>query len=136
MGTVSSLGLLPVYFRALDVAQEELSRDLVLPLMIHCGIWAACGLAAGTAFGLGLRLGMAQIARSGIGGLIGAALGGSIYELMGAMVFPDHMTTSPLSLTWSTRLLARLLVATLAAVMAAAFVSPASRHTGGPIQTP
>jgi hypothetical protein len=136
VGAICSLGLLPVYFRALDVAQEQLSRDLVLPLMIHSGIWAACGLAAGIAFGLGLGVGMAQVARSGIGGLIGAALGACIYEITGAMVFADHMTTSPLSLTWSTRLLARLLVATLSAVMAAVFVSTAAGHTDGSIRTP
>ena len=135
VGAICSLGLLPVYFRALDVAQEQLSRDLVLPLMIHSGIWAACGLAAGIVFGLGLGVGMAQVARSGIGGLIGAALGACIYELTGAMVFADHMTTNPLSLTWSTRLLARLLVATLSAVMAAVFVSTAGR-TDGSIRTP
>jgi hypothetical protein len=136
MGAGASLGLLPVYFRALDVAQEELSHDLVLPLVIHGGIWAACGLAGGVAFGLGLRTGVVQIAMTGIGGLIGAALGAGIYELIGAMVFADDMTTRPLSLSWSTRLLARLLVATLAAVTAAAFVSPASRHSGGSIRTP
>ena len=136
VGAICSLGLLPVYFRALDVAQEQLSRDLVLPLMIHCGIWAACGLAAGIVFGLGLGVGMAQVARSGIGGLIGAALGACIYELTGAMVFADHMTTNPLSLTWSTRLLARLLVATLSAVMAAVFVSTAAGRTDGSIRTP
>jgi hypothetical protein len=136
MGAICSLGLLPVYFRALDVAQEQLSRDLVLPLMIHTGIWAACGLAAGIAFGLGLGVGMAQVARSGIGGLIGAALGACIYEITGAMVFADDMTTNPLSLTWSTRLLARLLVATLSAVMAAVFVSTAAGRTGGSIRTP
>ena len=136
VGAICSLGLLPVYFRALDVAQEQLSRDLVLPLMIHSGIWAACGLAAGIVFGLGLGVGMAQVARSGIGGLIGAALGACIYELTGAMVFADHMTTNPLSLTWSTRLLARLLVATLSAVMAAVFVSTAAGRTDGSIRTP
>ena len=136
LGGGASLGLLPVYFRTLDVAQEALSHDLVLPLMIHGGIWAACGLAGGVAFGLGLRVGATQIVTSGIGGLIGAALGAAIYELIGAMAFAGDMTTRPLSLSWSTRLMARLLVATLAAATAAAFVSPSSRCPGGSIRTP
>ena len=50
--------LLPFYFRALDKAQEDLSRDLTLPLLVHGGIWAACGLAGGAAFGIGLGRGV------------------------------------------------------------------------------
>jgi hypothetical protein len=136
----ASLGFLPLYFRALDVSQEALSHDLVLPLVVHAGIWAACGLAGGVAFGFGLRAGATHIAKCGIGGLIGAALGAAIYELIGAMVFPAAVTTRPLSLSWSTRLMARLLVAILAAVMAAVFVSSAggsaNSDPGGPIRTP
>src|SRR5262249_23626755 len=54
LATVASLSILPVYFHALDKAEEELSHDLVLPLIVHGGIWAVCGLAGGIAFGIGL----------------------------------------------------------------------------------
>ena len=54
MGIGTSSAFLPLFFRALDVSKEELSRDLTLPLLVHCGIWSACGLAGGLAFGIGL----------------------------------------------------------------------------------
>jgi len=67
LGAVASRALLPVYFHALEVAQEALSRDLTLPLLVHGGIWAACGL-AGVAFGIGLGGGRAVVVKAGFGG--------------------------------------------------------------------
>jgi len=136
MGVGASLVLLPVYFRALDREQEELSRDLILPLMVHGGIWAATGLAGGLAFGIGLEVGRTRIVNAGLGGLIGAALGAALYIVIGAAAFPGYTTTSPLSVTWETRLLARLLVATLAAVIAATAVNRPIRRPAGPHRTP
>ena len=51
-------------FDALDKAQEELSRDLTLPLLIHGGIWAACGLAGGVALAIGLGAGRTRTDQS------------------------------------------------------------------------
>src|SRR5262249_2450091 len=119
LSTGASLALLPVYFRAEDRAKEELSRDLTLPLLVHGGIWAAAGFAGGTALGIGLGGGRARILNAGLGGLVGAAAGAALYEILGAMVFPSGKTTPPLSNDWATRLLARILVATLAGLVAA-----------------
>ena len=107
-----------------------------MPLAVHDGIWAACGLAGGVAFGFGLGGERTKVAVAGMGGLIGAALGGALYELIGAMVFPGDQTTNPLSVTWRTRLLARLLVATLGAVAAATVVSAARRSPGITLRRP
>ncbi len=135
----ASLGLLPLYFRALDQDQEGLSRDLTLPLVVHAGIWAAAGLAGGLAFGIGLGGGRDRLIKAAIGGLLGAALGAALYEMCGAMAFPGDRTTTPLSLTWQTRLLARLLVAILAALIAAVVVNmpgPATQRFWRQIMTP
>ena len=49
----AALALLAVYFRAEDTAQAELSRDLMIPLLVHAGCWSAAGLAAGVALRVG-----------------------------------------------------------------------------------
>jgi hypothetical protein len=126
LGAGASRLLLPVYFRALDVSQEALSRDLTLPLLVHGGIWAACGLAGGLAFGLGLGAGPTRIASAALGGLVGAALGAALYEMIGAAAFPTARTTSPLPNSWHARLLARFLVATLTALLAAVVIHAAA----------
>ncbi len=125
---VASAAFLPVYFRALDQSKEDLSRDLVIPLLTHAGIWAACGLAGGLALGIGMGGGRSGIAKATLGGLVGAAIGAAAYEMIGAFAFAsrDH-TTSPVSWSLATRLLARVLVATLAAAFAAIAVTTSAR---------
>jgi hypothetical protein len=83
----------------------------------------------GLAFGLGLGANRRRLARAAIGGLIGAALGAAVFELLGAVAFPLANTPRPLALTWTARLVARLLVASLAAIGAAAMIAsePATR---------
>ena len=43
-------------------------------------------------------------------GLVGAVVGAVAFDLVGAFAFPLAKTDSPISQTWATRLLARLLV--------------------------
>jgi hypothetical protein len=133
LALVASLAFLPIYFHALDRSKEELSRDLMIPLLTHAGIWAACGLAGGIALGIGMGDGWPGIAKAALGGLIGAAIGAAAYEMIGAFAFGsrDH-TTSPVSWSLPTRLLARLLVATLAAAFAAIAVNTSGRRPAGP----
>ena len=136
LGAGTSLALLPFYFRALDKAQEDLSRDLTLPLLVHGGIWAACGLAGGAAFAIGLGAGRIRLIKAAVGGLIGAVFGAALYELIGATAFPTDKTTYPLATIWIARLLARLLVATLSGLLAAVVINTAARRPLGWQRTP
>ncbi len=61
--------------------------------------------------------------KAALGGLIGAAIGTAVYELIAAAAFPAAHTTEPIALEWEPRLLARMLVAVLAAVVAAAVIN-------------
>ncbi len=130
---------LPFYFRALDVAPEELSRDVVLPLLVHLGAWSAAGLAGGLALGIGLgtagRAGTARAARTAAGGMVGAAIGTVLFELLGSLAFPEAKTGAPISGSWATRLIARLAVAALASLVAAA-VAEGTRRTPDPAPKP
>ncbi len=129
VGSGISLALLPIYHHALARSPEEMSHDIILPLLVHGGIWSACGLAGGVAFGIGLGAGRGRVFNAALGGLIGAALGAALYEIVGVAMFPASKTTSPISLTWNTRLLARMLVASLSGLLAAAVVNmPDRRH--------
>jgi hypothetical protein len=121
LGVGASLALVPVFNQARMA--NPLSLDLTIPMLVHAGIWAAVGAGGGLAFGLGLGGDRRRIARATIGGLVGGALAAVAYEMIGALVFPLADTPRPLSLTWGTRLLARLLVTTLAAAGAAALVT-------------
>jgi hypothetical protein len=124
---VGSFLVLPFYFQRLDVAQEELSREVLFPLLIHAGIWACAGAAAGLALGLGLAR-KNRVAPAVLGGLIGSVLGALIYEVVGAVAFPSSKTTQPLAEFWAPRLLACLCVALLATSLAAvAATSPARK---------
>ena len=91
------------------------TNELIVGLLFQVAISAAVGAAGGSAFGLGL--GTRDIAvRAAVGGLLGAATGALVYQMAGAVAFPLAETSSPISATWGTRLLARVAVATLAAV--------------------
>jgi hypothetical protein len=90
--------------------------DLSTPLLTHLGLWCALGATAGLAYGLGrggARPGV--LVRGLLGGLIGASVGTVAFELIGAAAFPTDRTTYPIGLTATTRLLARMFVALLAA---------------------
>ena len=126
-----SLLILPIYYRAVERSPEEMSHDVLLPLLVHGGIWSACGLSGGVAFGIGIGKGRGRLTNAALGGLIGGALGAVLYEIVGVVLFADSKTTNPISLTWHTRLLARLLVATLAGMLVAAVVNMPGRHPVG-----
>jgi hypothetical protein len=109
-----SLVLVPFFYRTLLV--DPLSPDLTIPLLVHAGAWATAGAAGGLAFGVGQGVNRRCLASAVIGGLIGGALGAAAFELLGALAFPLAETSRPLALTWTARLVGRLLVATLVAI--------------------
>jgi hypothetical protein len=90
----------------------------LLPLLTQGGVWSLVGAAGGLALGLGLGS-LGQAVRAGLGGLVGAALGAAVYEALAAFSFPNDETDQPVSKTWVTRLIVRLLVAGFAAAGAA-----------------
>jgi hypothetical protein len=113
-----SLVVLPLYNAYEQRHQEEASRDLTYPLLIHLGIWSAAGAAGGLALALGLGA-RGRVAGCVLGGLAGAALGAATYEFLGAAMFPAARTARFVSETWPTRLMARMLVSVLATAGAA-----------------
>jgi hypothetical protein len=104
-GAGVTMGLVPLYFQN----QDPQSNSLLLPLLIHGGIWSAIGLAAGLAFGIGLG-GRGRVLRAGLGGLLGAIVGTLLFEIMGAIAFPTAKTHYPVSEEAASRLLAVLAV--------------------------
>jgi hypothetical protein len=123
---VMSLALLPAYNAYQRRYPDEAARDLLLPLLVHAGIWSAVGAAGGLALALGLG-GPGPIPRAVLGGFLGAAAGTVAYEVAGAF-FPAAKTAQFVSATWETRLMARLAVTLLASGGAAmGVVSPKAR---------
>jgi hypothetical protein len=106
LGACLPLALLVPYFR---FQQWRYSDDLLVPLAMHATLWGPLGAVGGLAFGVGLASG--NRGRLILLALLGACLGAALYEVLGAMIDPLAETTEPMSGTWPTRLIARLLVA-------------------------
>jgi hypothetical protein len=81
--------------------------DMIIAMLIHGLFWGLLGAAAGLAFAIGMK---APIGRAVAAGIVGAVLGSVAFDLVGAFAFPLAKTDSPISLTWPSRLCARLLV--------------------------
>jgi hypothetical protein len=109
-GALPSFAVMPYQWKHRN--DDPNNADLVMPLLIHCGLWAGAGLAAGLAFGLG-RHGWKplRLADGALAGFIGALLGVVVYELAGALLLPMARTTNPFAETSGARLLARLCIA-------------------------
>jgi hypothetical protein len=128
-GAGASLALFPAYNIYKARHPDEAASDLILPLLIHAGIWSALGAAGGLAFGLGSGE-RRTLSRAVTGGLVSAAIGAAGYVLFGALFFPAASTSRFVSEIWQTRLLARLGVAVLvAAAIAASVHEPGARHS-------
>lgn len=117
-----SVAILPAFNIYQRLHPDEVARDLLLPLLVHAGIWSAVGATGGLALALGLG-GRGLVPRAVLGGFLGAAVATVVYELTGAF-FPAARTAQFVSATWETRLMARLAVTLLAAAGAAMGVAP------------
>jgi hypothetical protein len=105
-GAGVSFAVLPLFFRLEPVYADY---DLILSMIMHASIWGVTGAAAGLAFAAGLadrRL----YGRAVLAGLVGAVIGAFAFELIGVVVVPLGSTGQPISTTWPSRLMARLLV--------------------------
>ncbi len=124
LGTVAAAGaslpLVSYFFKTHDPQ----SNDLMLPLLTQGAIWSAVGAMGGLALRLGLG-GRGRWIAAAVGGLVGGAAATVIYELVGAVAFATAKTDLPVSSWATTRAMAHLLVAILAAV--AAVVARASK---------
>jgi hypothetical protein len=103
--------ILPTYYRMFDPD----TNDLLVGFLFHIIISSAIGAVGGAAFGFGFGDRRCAV-RAAIGGLVGAAAGSVVYGIVGAVAFPLDQTSSPISATWGTRLVARLAVTILASV--------------------
>lgn len=129
---LASLAILPLYDAYRLGHPDEASRDLILPLLVHIGVWSAAGVAGGPALARGLgRTDRRTILKIALGGLVGAAVGATVFELIGAFAMPDAETARYVSRTAASRLLARLLVCVFAASGAVLAVFDAAPGGGG-----
>jgi hypothetical protein len=125
LGAGASLGLIPL---AMEAQIDYPEQDLLLSLATHAVIWGLLGASAGLAFATGLGERRLIIGAS-IAGLAGAIVGAVVFELIGGTFFGLAETGKPISATWPTRFLARLLV-TVATAIAVATVLPKKREDG------
>ncbi|QEH34518.1 hypothetical protein OJF2_30580 [Aquisphaera giovannonii] len=111
-GAMGASLLVPLY-NALHAppSPDNATEEFFLAMATHGGMWAAVGGAAGLALGLGL--GGRRAAPSLIGGLLGALVAATLYELCGPVPFPQERTLQPLGPRPELRLFACLATALL-----------------------
>jgi hypothetical protein len=131
VGTLASLGLVPLFYRELIPD----TNDLLTPILIHGGIWTAIGAVGGIAFAIGTGMSKKQFADSIAGACFGAVLATILYHMLAAAVFPAAKSTEAVANTAVVRFLAMSLVPILIAIGAAigaqgGFVRPTSGTAG------
>jgi hypothetical protein len=115
VAVATSIAVLPPYNAYKARYPDDAAKDLILPLLVHAGIWSAVGGAGGLAFALGFGA-RSVLSQAVIGGLVGAAVAAVAYEMIGAVGFTNAQTAQFVSATWQTRLFARVAITVLAAV--------------------
>lgn len=126
-GAGAAFLLTPLFGRYFDPDQPT----LLLPLLIHGGVSAAIGAAAGLAFAMGLgQRGLAI--RSLLGGLVGGLLGRAVFELVHAVAFPLAQSQDLIPSAPGVRLLSFACVALAVAVGVALLAIPGGARTATP----
>jgi hypothetical protein len=127
-GVGASLALLPFCISSRIRYPEH---DLLISFLTHGAIWGLLGALAGLVFAVGLGERNVCI-RTLAAGFAGALVGAIAFDLIGVVAFPGAKTDDPISRTWVTRLMARLLV-TVATAAAVSLVLPVrSERPSGP----
>jgi hypothetical protein len=110
LGAWPSFFLMPWHWYAFTRMGAD--QEIVRPVLMHLALWCTPAAAAGMAYGLGrFGLNLRPLANATVGGILGAAIGTIVYDVIGATMFPLASTTDPWSATPETRLLARICVA-------------------------
>ena len=112
-GAALSIALFPIFFRVVTA-----ESGLLPLLLIHAGVWAPVGAAAGLAFGIGLG-GPRSIAFAMIGGLAGAALGTMAFEVANSIVFPSIRLDRPIPSEAPSRIMGHFCITVFASLGAA-----------------
>ena len=128
LGAVLPLVLVGPYIRLQHFRNSD---DLLYPLGMHSLLWGTLGAVGGLAFGIGL--GRGHLLRSLVFALVGACVGTAIYEVIGAAIDPLALTSDPISKSWWTRLMARLLV-TVGVGMAICLSLPSARRVARSVE--
>jgi hypothetical protein len=110
LGAGLSLGLLPVFLAQQNRYADDELTVLLISLVMHALLWGLLGASAGLAFAVGFEE-PSLLRRAPFAGFIGAIVGSVAFDVAGGLFFPLAATHQPISETWPTRLLARLLVA-------------------------
>lgn len=109
--------------------------DMAISILMHGTIWGLTGAAAGLALAIGLGVGPRRLAAGALLGFVGAALGALAFDILGAGLFPLAETGEPVSLTWPSRLTARLLVAVATAAVVSGLAASAIAASRKPAST-
>jgi hypothetical protein len=125
---VASAAALPLYDAYSERHLDDVSQNLIPPILVHAGIYSALGAAGGLALAIGLRE-RNRVLPCFLAAMAGAALAAITFDLVGSAVFPLAKTTQIVPEAWASRLLSRLAVSVSGAVGAACAATMAKQHS-------
>ena len=131
VGAMHATVFVPRYYNAVALDRAAVEDDLSFPFLTHLGLWIGVGLGGGIGLAVALRS-WKRGALAILGGVIGVAIGTSIYEFGGAIAFPMAETNLPISKEMGSRALAHLAIAISAAVGAWGVSSSVTGKRGKP----
>ena len=112
VGAALTQVILPFYYQFFNPD----TNDLILGVLVLTRrSRPASAPVGGAAFGVGFG-DWRDVVRAALGGLLGAIAGALVFEMVGAIAFPLDETANPISVTWATRLFARLAVTLLTSI--------------------
>jgi hypothetical protein len=114
-GLGASAAVLTSYNAYIGRHPEEASQSIILPVLVHVGIYTAIGAAGGFAFAIGLAAGD-RVLPCILGAMAGAGLAAIVFDVTYPAIFPLAQATQIVSETWRSRLISRLAVTMLAAI--------------------
>lgn len=120
LGAILAASIAWVAMSTIEGRRLKRPDDLTLALLLHAACWLPIGAVGGAALGSGDR---GRMIAGASGGILGALLATVLYEVLGAILFPLAGTSQLISTAPTSRLLATLLVPTLAAAAAALSIS-------------
>lgn len=125
-GIGASAAVLAVYNAYFERHPDEVAQNLILPLVVHVGIYSTVAAAGGLAFAIGLGM-RERVAACVLGAMAGAAFAAITFDLIGPAVSPLARSAQIVPATRVSRVVSRLSV-TLFAAAGTAFAAGGVKH--------
>jgi hypothetical protein len=119
-----------------DHLRRSSPDETLASILMHGSIWGAIGAVASLALAIGAGGHSRRLVACMVGGILGALIGTTIFDLLGGMALPLDETGEALSKSTTARMMAYLIVAVSVALGASTAFSEPRKRGGQPASIP